>query len=157
MTTVVHRLAVPDNEYHQIHSLIKHTRLGKVLENKKGIAMRFYLEDGKMYAKNVATQETQQVISLSEAQAILKEQEEGSFRNVTLRRLRKDFPNLEEDALEAYADILNEGNTAIKELVYRGYNPNDAASIVRQVLELSDSDVRRVLQLDTITETPEEA
>ncbi len=157
MTTVVHRIAIPDAEFHQIHNVIRHHRYGKVLENKKGDAMRFYMEDGKMYAKNTKTDEIQEVIALSVAQAIVKEQEEQSYRNVMLRRLRKDFPQLPNEELEAYADILNEGNTAIKELMCRGYAPSDAASIVRQVLELSDSDFRRILQLDSIPEAPEEA
>jgi hypothetical protein len=46
---------------------------------------------------------------------------------------------MEDDMIEAYADILTQANQSVKNLMARGHNPDTALEIVQSILEIKNN------------------
>lgn len=144
-TTTRYAVAIPDEEYDAIVKKVrKEGRIGFRSVDKNGIHHRFYYSDDKLLVdiRTDDTTTTKDVMKLSDALEEQKkqgEQADRDFKEYITGVLRKDNPEMEDDMIEAYADILTQANQSVKNLMARGHNPDTALEIVQSILEIKNN------------------
>jgi hypothetical protein len=132
-------MAVPAEDYRRVRKMARRAGpKGVVIKGARSVA-RFYLKDNKLMAdekKEDGSVLTQEVMDIEHLPRNLE------YRDHMKERLRKDYPDKDDEWLTAHADVLDEANRATKRLAMEaGIPPDMAAKIIAEALRLQMEDV----------------
>lgn len=129
-------ISVPDDKYESIYKRVSDELSGFLhIADKNGVIQKFFRQGEALYA------ERQDGEKLLQQKVIPKSKEEEvknrmrPFRDMIVERLRADFPDYTEENIQIHADILNEANSSIKQLITAGVSPANAIRIVMSILD----------------------
>lgn len=132
-------LCLPDDHKERISQMLK-DELNKQnsfihLKDKNDVVMKFYYQGDIMYAERADGEKTivQTVLSTTEATAAQKKHR--PFKEYIEERIKADFPDKSNEEVQQDADILNEANESIKNLIKTGVAPSVARRIIQMVLD----------------------
>jgi hypothetical protein len=124
-------MAVSADDYSRVYRMAKRAGLkGVVIKGKSGVA-RFYIRRKVLWADEVKADGsvlTQEVMDINN----IPRNEE--YRDSMKERLRKDYPDKDEEWLTSHADVLDEANRATKRLIMEGVSPDVAGRIIAEAL-----------------------
>jgi len=149
MSKVINITAIPDSEYDMILALaLKKDFICKIKNDKEA---RFYMDNNKLYCETKIDGKVCEVISLYEAMKIKDEIAENSkneFKNSVINKMISEYPDLPIEDINANADIVNEGNEAIKRLIESGLQPDIAYKIILATLHSDESNLHIINELE---------
>lgn len=140
MSRVINRIGLPDEEYAKIFEAAKKNRHGVKLKNAKGLEVRFFVKDKKLFGEDKKGN-VQECMSMSDAMADSRNPESPqSFRSYIHTRLRREHPDMPDDVVDIYADILDEANNSIKSLIAMGVDATVASTMIVKALTEDGAD-----------------
>jgi len=133
-------VALPDAEYDAMRLKAKmRGKRGYTCFDKSGNKHKFYMKGDELYGEH----NNQEYLTMSMTEALAKKAEmearPDSFKASTKSKMRKDFPDLSEEELNANVDIVSEANDSIKRLITAGIAPEVAYKIIMGTLHSDET------------------
>jgi len=130
-------VALPDIEYDAMR--LKAKKRGYTCFDKSNNKHKFYMKGDELYGEH----NNQEYLTMSMSDALAKkaemEERPDSFKASTKSKMRKDFPDISEEELNANVDIISEANDSIKRLITAGIAPEVAYKIIVGTLQSDET------------------
>lgn len=145
---------IVDDEHKKLKEICSKSRIGYYVYKDK-VKYRFFIEDTFLHVSCPDTKgnkQTMRAYSMSEIKE--RESKEGTqnniFKNDIVKKMKLKNPEMTDEEIDLYSDILNEANGSIKRLILKGIDPKVAEALVKQSL-LDDDFIKKFETKDKST------